>query len=282
MAYSFTKYQGLGNDFLVFDLRRSPMLSYRLAKSAVALCDRHFGVGGDGILLIFSDEVSDARLEIYNADGSRPEMCGNGIRCVARYLLDHGVFKQFISIQTDAGVKVCEMKSGSEQVIVQMGAPVIEAARVPFISEKERAIEEDVDGFSITAVSMGNPHAIIFTGFSGVPILAARELGPRIEVHPRFPQKTNVEFAQVAPDGSIDVAIWERGVGITLACGTGACATAVAAILTGRATAGKEIIVRVPGGELGITVAPDLSDVWMRGPAQLVFSGQVDLVNPGT
>jgi diaminopimelate epimerase len=281
MRYQFYKYHGLGNDFLLFDLRKSPEHARELAQKAIDLCDRRFGVGGDGIFLILADERADARVEIYNADGSRPEMCGNGIRCAARFLYEHDSQpKTAYQIQTDAGQKECRIildeSSIPSSVVVEMGAPELSVEKIPFVHHEPRAIEAPLDSFLLTAVSMGNPHAVIFNGFTESPIEAARRYGPKLEVHPRFPKKTNVEFARVI-DGGLEVAIWERGCGITLACGTGACATLVAAVLTGRQTTGVEVPVRVPGGSLFITVLPGFTNVLMRGPAQPTFFGEVEL-----
>ena len=282
MRHHFDKYHGLGNDFLLFDLRQTPQLAKDLATHAEALCDRRFGVGGDGIFLILPDDHADARVEIYNADGSRPEMCGNGIRCAARFLYERDASpKTTYQLQTDAGLKECRViidaQGAPSSVIVGMGAPILAAREVPFVHEEAQAIGAPLDSFWVTAVSMGNPHAVIFEGFTETPLEAARAYGPKIETHPRFPKKTNVEFAKVNADGSLTVAIWERGCGITLACGTGACATLVAAVLTKRASAGVEVPVQVPGGTLFITVLPDLSNVLMRGPAQPTFTGEVEL-----
>ena len=281
MRHRFYKYHGLGNDFILFDLRDCPQHRQDLAARAEALCDRRFGVGGDGILLLLPDDHADARVEIYNADGSRPEMCGNGVRCVARFLAEHGEPKATCQLQTDAGRRECRVSVDAQgapsMVTVEMGAPELWAERVPFVHEEAQAIEVPLDSLWVTAVSMGNPHAVIFEGFTESPLEAARRYGPQLETHPRFPKKTNVEFARVNTDGSLEVAIWERGCGITLACGTGACATLVAAVLTKRLSAGVEVPVHVPGGTLFITVLPELSNVLMRGPAQPVFVGEVEL-----
>jgi diaminopimelate epimerase len=281
MRHHFYKYHGLGNDFILFDLRQSSQHHQALATQAEALCDRRFGVGGDGILLLLSDDHADARLEIYNADGSRPEMCGNGVRCVARFLYEHDEPKTTYQLQTDAGRRECRVivdeQGAPSSVMVEMGAPELLAERVPFVHKEAQAIEAPLDSFWVTAVSMGNPHAVIFEGFTETPLAAAKRYGPQLETHPRFPKKTNVEFAKVLRDGSLEVAIWERGCGITLACGTGACASLVAAVLTKRLSAGREVQVHVPGGTLCITVLPDLSNVLMRGPAQPTFTGEVEL-----
>ena len=274
----FTKYHGLGNDFLVLDELRTGALMP--AARARALCDRHFGVGGDGVLTLLPAEGADLRMHIYNADGSEAEMCGNGIRVVAKHAADAGLFRgDTVRIATAGGLKVCEVRRGAsgevETVVVDMGKPELERPRIPVAGEG-RMVREKVEVldrvFEVTAVSMGNPHAVIFgQGLATIPL--AERYGPVLEARTGlFPRKTNVELAEVKADG-IDVVVWERGCGITLACGTGACATAVAAVLTGAAPEGRELTVRLPGGPLGITVEPGLSRVLMRGPAARVFEG---------
>lgn len=282
MRVPFVKYHGLGNDFLVVDLRRDPSLAPALAARAAALCDRRFGVGGDGVFLLLPHPEAAAQIVIYNADGSRPEMCGNGIRCAARYLYERGgEAKAELPLLTDAGMIRCRVvldEAGApSSVVVRMGPPRLRPAEVPVIAAGESALDLDVEGFRLSAVSMGNPHAILFEGFTGEPLDAARRHGPVLEAHPRFPNKTNVEFVRQRGPRELDLAVYERGCGLTLACGTGACATAVAAVLTSRCPADEELRINLPGGPLWITVPADLSDVFMRGPAVEVFSGEVSL-----
>jgi len=264
----FVKYHGLGNDFVVIDRPVSP-------REAVALCDRRFGVGADGVLMILPSEVADARMRILNADGSEPEMCGNGIRCVAKELWDSGKLrKDVIAIETGNGVLACTVRLGKDNfvdtVAVEMGRP-----------RKEREKVNDpltVSGrtFELTCVSMGNPHAITFVESREDLRALAEQYGPLIEKHEWFPKRTNVEFARVHGE-QIELVVWERGCGITLACGTGACGTAAAAAWTGRAPKGRELSVHLLGGALGITVADDFSGVRMRGPARASFHGECDL-----
>jgi diaminopimelate epimerase len=272
----FTKYHGLGNDFLVVDLRGGgeapPPDEVR------RLCDRRFGVGGDGVLAVLPSDVGDARMRTLNADGSEAEMCGNGIRCVAKHLYDGGLSREPIRIETLAGVLACgvEAENGrAERVSVEMGRPRLLRGEIPMIGPAgERSVEEPLGELSVTAVSMGNPHAVAFVPETGAALLArAERLGPSVETAPSFPHKTNVELAHVRDDGTIELVVWERGCGITLACGTGACATAVAACLTGRAEPGRDLTVRLLGGPLTIRVAPDLSGVRMTGPATRVYEG---------
>lgn len=257
------------------------------------VCDRHFGVGADGVLAILPGERGDVRMRVLNADGSEAEMCGNGIRCVAKVLYesDPALRRSPLRIDTGAGLLECALElSGTEvtRVAVEMGRPRLsrdeiplspggpgEARRVP-IRARERV-------FEMTAVSMGNPHAIIFIDEPGEDLRALAETyGPALETDPTFPRRTNVEFARARPrDGQIDLVVWERGCGITLACGTGACATAVAAGLEGRIAWGTEVAVNLPGGTLWITVAERGEGVRMRGPARTVFRSEIDLAKLG-
>jgi diaminopimelate epimerase len=284
----FHKYEGLGNDFVLFDLLLGePSPSPLPREVACRLCDRHRGIGADGLLALLppSDRTNDARLRIINADGSEAEMCGNGVRCAAKYLYEMGgVQRESLRIETLAGPRACSLTFGEHgevsSVAVEMGAPILEAARVPVRGvSAARFIEAPLEvagkTLRLTALSMGNPHAVTFVDEKPLPL--AEKLGPALEIHPSFPQRTNAEFARVEDDGSLDLVVWERGCGITLACGTGACAAAVAAALTGRILYGRETEVHLPGGTLWIKVAPELAGVTMRGPARHVFSGDVEL-----
>ncbi len=295
----FFKYEGLGNDFVVVDLREGPITPSPIdPEIAARLCDRHRGVGADGVLGVLppASPGADARMIVINADGSEAEMCGNGIRCVAKALHDGAlpggaIQKATLAIDTGAGRLDCRVLAGAdglcESVAVDMGRPRMERAELPMQGPAGGVLDEAIElagprearRFSITGVSMGNPHAVIFVGDGEDPRGLAEQFGPALERHPSFPRRTNAEFARVR-GGRIELVVWERGCGITLACGTGACATAVAATLTGRAPRGREITVELPGGPLGITVAQDLSSVTMRGPARLVFSGELDLCAP--
>ena len=277
----FSKYHGLGNDFLIVDrLGGGEAVG---GEAAARLCDRRRGVGADGVLTLLPSSAGVARMCVANADGSFAQMCGNGIRCAAKYLSEEaGVAGDELAIETDAGVRTCRLlREGARvaEVVVDMGAPELEAERIPVDAGPGRFIAQAVrlETFWVkgTAVSMGNPHFVLF----GVPPDAAPALGPKLEVHPRFPQHTNVEFVLESGDG-LHVAVWERGVGVTEACGTGACAAAVAAVLEGRAPAGDERAVHLAGGTLFVKVLPDLSRVFMRGPATRVFAGEADLTAP--
>jgi diaminopimelate epimerase len=299
----FVKVEGLGNDFLVVDLRPGKP-ACALAEVVTrpetvrALCDRNFGVGGDGVLAILAGERGDARMRVLNADGSEAEMCGNGIRCVAKVLFerDPDLRRDLLRIDTGAGLLACEIDAQNGEVktvTVDMGTPQIVPKLVPVASDARRLVRAPLPArdreLAFTAVSMGNPHAVIF--FDD-PTAKLRDLaatyGPGIEKDARFPRRTNVEFARVRkaqPDRlEIDLVVWERGCGITLACGTGACATVVAACLEGRANPDREIPVHLPGGTLFITAAsapagsdgPNFGKVAMRGPARIVFDAAID------
>jgi diaminopimelate epimerase len=294
----FAKVQGLGNDFLVVDLRpgqpgalvRPSPLEPAVAR---ALCDRHFGVGADGVLAILPGREGDARMRVINADGSEAEMCGNGIRCVAKilYETDPLLRRSPLHIETAAGLLECrlDLTTSAEvgSVTVEMGRPRLTRDEIPLApGGATRAVREGIDArgrrFDFTAVSMGNPHAVIFVDDRGADLRAlAEEFGPILERAPVFPNRTNVEFARVR-GSEIDLVVWERGCGITLACGTGACATVAAACVEERLDAGREIPVNLPGGTAFITVAPGYSGVQMRGPATTVFRSTLDLSRLGT
>lgn len=291
-ALPFTKVQGLGNDFVVVDLRpgrpaAGATPSPEQPELVRAICDRHFGVGADGVLAILPTRNGDARMRVLNADGSEAEMCGNGIRCVAKVLYesDPSLRKDALKIDTGAGVLECAISAPAgavETVTVEMGRPRFSRDEIPLSpGGTARAVRTPIEtgggAFQFTGVSMGNPHAVIFVD---EPTRDLRELaerhGPSLEMASVFPHRTNVEFARVR-EQEIDLVVWERGCGITLACGTGACATAAAAALEERLAPGREIAVHLPGGTLFITVASDFSGVRMRGPATTVFTSELDL-----
>jgi diaminopimelate epimerase len=286
----FAKYQGLGNDFLVVDLRElrgDDAAAVQDPEVVRALCDRQFGVGGDGVLTVLpGDPGADARMRVLNADGSEAEMCGNGIRCVAKELFDRGgVRKPSIAIDTGAGRLVCAIDEAggiAQSVTVEMGAPRLLRGEIPMTGPShERCIEQPLQVADIellvTCVSMGNPHAVAFvTGDAGSLRERAETIGPSVEHHAWFPKRTNAELARVIGPREIELVVWERGVGITLACGTGACATVVAAVVTGRCEAGTDVLVHLPGGDLTINVEKGLSQVRMKGPALHVFDGELE------
>lgn len=261
-SLSFVKVEGLGNDFLLIDLRQSTLTVEQLSERAPTLCDRRLGVGGDGLLLIAPPRTPGAAgtMIVVNHDGSRPEMCGNGLRCVALFLagLDSEVL-----VDTDAGPRACRIlgrspDGSSGEVEVDMG---------PALHQGHHRIA----GRDFLAFSLGNPHAVAFVGPHEDPEQLARELGPQVEHDPRFPNRTNVEFARLEADGSLTLWVWERGCGITAACGTGACATVAAAAHQGLIASDAAIRVQLPGGPLHLRLASDR--VWMTGPARQVFRG---------
>ena len=293
MSFSlpFRKYHGNGNDFVVLDgLSRSlPVELLERPEVARRLCDRHKGVGADGVLLMLEplSAGAHARMRVINSDGSEAEMCGNGIRCVAKALHDH--LDQFreegsLLVDTGAGLLTCDLSLDPHSglvcsVRVDMGVPMLDRPQIPMEGEGrfvDSSISLEGHELTATAVSMGNPHLISFVDpASGRdPRQLAETLGPLLEHHPWFPNRTIVEFAR-PEEGALELWVWERGCGITQACGTGACATAVAAQVTGRHPAGRPLTVRLPGGPLTIQVAEDLSRVWMEGPAAEVFEGEI-------
>lgn len=288
-----SKYHGLGNDFVVVDLRAGEPPGPSMQDPAVArqVCDRHFGIGADGVLAVLPPRTggADATMRVINSDGSEAEMCGNGLRCFVKFLAERDPAlsrKQALTIDTGFGPLTCAIsRTGGavESVSVEMGRPRLTRREIPMAGPPDEGCLADlltVGGrqLAITAVSTGNPHAVSFVDESGPPLMAlARALGPTIETHDWFPRKANVEFAHLHAPDRIELVVWERGCGITLACGTGACATVVAACLRGLATAGSDVAVTLPGGTLSIRVAPDLSGVRMTGPARHVFDSDLDV-----
>jgi diaminopimelate epimerase len=295
MPLPFVKAEGTGNDFVVVDLRPGQPAARQLAHAGRSpedpatvreICDRHFGVGADGVLAILPSTSGDARMRVLNADGSEAEMCGNGLRCVAKVLYesDPALRRPTLRIETGAGVLTCTLEVADgvvTNVTEEMGRPRLTRSEIPLSPGGEtRALRETIRArdrdFRFTAVSMGNPHAVIFVEGDEDLRALAENYGPTLEVADRFPRRTNVEFARVQ-GREIDLVVWERGSGLTLACGTGACATVVAACLEERLTPGSETPVHLPGGTLSITVAPDYAGVRLRGPARIAFTGTLDL-----
>lgn len=273
----FTKMHGIGNDFVVVSMYKE--LPEGVDVLAQKICDRHFGVGADGLVFILPSEKADVCMRIINSDGSEPEQCGNAIRCVAKYAYEHGlVNKSDLSIETLAGIQYLKLNLSVDgklviDVRVDMGEPIIKGELIPTTISEDEVIEYpiEVDGktFKFTAVSMGNPHAIIYV--DDVKNFDIEKWGPIIENNPIFPKKTNVEFVSVESEKSLQMRVWERGVGQTLACGTGACATAVAAVLNKQAL--RDVIVHLKGGDLHIEWNEADNKVYMTGPAAEVFKG---------
>ena len=277
----FTKMHGIGNDYVYVNCFEETVED----PAAVArfVSDRHFGIGSDGLLLIKPSEAADCEMDMYNLDGSQGAMCGNGIRCVAKYAYDYGiVHKTQISVATRSGIKYLDLtvKDGKvSQVKVNMGAPILTASQIPVVSEKEEVINEplEVNGetYYITAVSMGNPHAIVY--MTDVDHLDIEKIGPSFENHVAFPDRVNTEFVEVLDEHTVKMRVWERGSGETLACGTGACAVAVASILNERVDSDKPVTVKLLGGDLEIYWNRQENLVYMTGPATTVFDGEIDL-----
>ncbi|WP_406695266.1 diaminopimelate epimerase [Singulisphaera sp. Ch08] len=272
----FTKMHGLGNDYVyvsTFD-QKAPA---DIGALAIAVSDRHFGIGSDGLIMILPSEQADARMRMFNADGSEGEMCGNGVRCVAKYVHDHGIARRpQVTIETGRGVLTLdlEVEEGKVQrVRVDMQAPILEAAEIPTTLPGAPVVDAPltIDGQSlgVTAVSMGNPHAVVYV--DDVARFPVERVGPLLENHPTFPKRVNVHFVEVVGPGEVRMRTWERGSGITLACGTGACAVCVAGVLTGRTD--RKIVAHLPGGDLELEWPGEGQSVFMTGPATEVFSG---------
>lgn len=272
----FTKMHGLGNDYVyvsTFD-QKAPADPARLA---VAVSDRHFGIGGDGLILIGPSERADARMRMFNADGSESEMCGNGVRCVAKYVHDHGIAaKPRVTIETGRGVLTLDLEvegGKARRVKVDMGAPILQASDIPTTLPGDPPVNVPlhVEGhdLAVTAVSMGNPHAVVYV--ENVAEFPVEALGAVLERHPAFPRRVNAHFVEVIGRGEVRMRTWERGSGITLACGTGACAVCVAGVLTGKTD--RVLLAHLPGGDLELSWPGEGSSVFMTGPATEVFSG---------
>lgn len=273
----FTKMQGCGNDYVYVDGGAEQIPQEKKPGLVRRLSDRHFGVGSDGVIFINPSEEADFEMEMYNADGTRAEMCGNGIRCVGKFVYDKGLTdKTDITVISVGKIKYLTLlvKEGKvETVRVNMGAPELAAALVPVLCDKEQAVDEPirVQGreYRMTCVSMGNPHAVVFV--EDVEAFPIEEIGPYFENHERFPRRTNTEFVKVIDQNTVQMRVWERGTGETLACGTGACATVVACVLNGLTA--ETVRVKLLGGDLTVTWDREADMVYMTGPAVTVFEG---------
>jgi diaminopimelate epimerase len=280
----FTKMHGIGNDFVMVNcLGQDGRSQLELARQlATILCDRKFGVGGDGVIAVLAGESAPFAMKMYNPDGSEAEMCGNGIRCFAKYLWDRDLTNGEISVpvETGAGLLQLHIQAGADgkadSVRVDMGVPVLEPALVPTTlghgatSAVNVPLEIDGQTVYVTTVSMGNPHAVIFV--DRVKDYPIEVVGPKVESHPSFPRRTNTEFIEVLSEREINFRVWERGAGETLACGTGACAAVVACVLNGKT--GRSVLVHLPGGNLEIEWSEVDNHVYMTGPAAEVFEGE--------
>jgi diaminopimelate epimerase len=286
----FTKMHGLGNDYVYVNTAKEKIDNP--PEVAIYVSDRHKGIGSDGLIMINPSKVADFEMEMYNADGSRAEMCGNGIRCVGKYVYDYGLTdKTQISVETLGGIKYLELtvEDGKvKQVKVDMGKPELTASQIPIVMEGyengsgekgtviDAPIEVDGTEYHMTGVSMGNPHAVVY--MEELPNLAALEIekiGPKFENHERFPKRINTEFVKVIDRQTVEMRVWERGSGETMACGTGACAVAVASILNGLTE--DCVTVRLLGGDLKIEWNREEDRVYMTGPATVVFDGEIEL-----
>ena len=276
----FTKMHGTGNDYIYVNGFEEKLENP--SEAAVKLSDRRFGIGSDGLILILPSDVADCRMEMFNADGSIGKMCGNGIRCVAKYVYDRGLVKKdVLRVETRSGVKTLQLRVEDGKVAsvrVNMGQAELDPEKIPVLFSKDRMVDEEVytpsgNVWRVTCVSMGNPHAVIFVDdVEGVNLPA---IGPEMEKHAMFPERANIEFAQVTGPHEVQMRVWERGSGETLACGTGACACAVASVLTGKAD--RDVTVHLRGGDLHVFWDPDTDDVYMEGPAAFVFDGTVEI-----
>lgn len=268
----FTKMQGIGNDYVYVNGFEETVEDP--AAAAVFVSNRNFGIGSDGLILILPSETADCRMDMYNMDGSRGAMCGNGIRCVGKYVYDHGIVtKTEIDVETASGLRHLSLHVSDgkvDAVTVDMGSPVLTSE----IGEPIRVGEET---FRFTGISMGNPHAVVFLdSLSGLEI---EKIGPQFEMHPRFPDRTNTEFVEVIDRSHVKMRVWERGSGETMACGTGACAVAVACAVNGKT--GEHVEVELPGGTLSIVWDREKETVFMTGPAVEVYHGEIDISRLG-
>jgi diaminopimelate epimerase len=276
----FTKMEGLGNDYVYVNCFQEQIENP--AELARKISDRHFGVGSDGLILIKPSDEADFTMDMYNADGSRSEMCGNGIRCVGKYVYDYGLTdKTELTVSTLAGIKYLKMTIGSDDkvsmVTVEMGEPVLVPADIPAVSSNDRIIDEEITvggvTYRTTCVSMGNPHSVVFV--DDVDTFPLEQIGPLFETHEKFPRRVNAEFVQVIDRKTVKMRVWERGTGETLACGTGSCATAVACILNGKTD--REVRVKLLGGDLLVSWDEKNNKIYMTGPAKVVFDGETDM-----
>lgn len=271
----FTKMHGLGNDYVCINCFRERVEDpYGFART---LCDRHYGIGADGLILICPSKVSDFKMEIYNSDGSVAGMCGNGIRCLGKYVYDYRLTgKETLSIETKSGIRNMHLHIQDGKAcgaMVDMGVPRLNAHSIPILSEKDLVINDPIEvqkkNYRMTGISMGNPHAVIFS--EEINGISLEETGRELEFHPRFPERANIEFCHVTARDRMEIRVWERGVGETLACGTGACAAVVASVLNDLTD--EEVIVKLLGGELSVRWDRKVNHVFLEGPAVKVFDG---------
>ena len=277
----FTKMHGIGNDYVYVNCFKEEIENP--SELARFVSNRNFGVGSDGLILIRPSEKADFQMDMYNSDGSQAEMCGNGIRCVGKYVYDYGLTdKTQITVDTLAGIKYLDLtvEDGKvSKIRVNMGEPILKPELVPVISPEDPAVDIPIEvkgkKYNMTCVSMGNPHAVIF--MDHVKDLDIEVIGPYFENHTCFPKRTNTEFVEILDRNTVNMRVWERGAGETLACGTGACAVAVSSILNGKVNGEKPVTVKLLGGDLEIFWDREKNTVFMTGPAEVVFDGEIDL-----
>ncbi len=279
----FTKMHGCGNDYIYIDGARERIPAEQKPGLVRRLSDRHFGIGGDGVIFINPSDQADFEMEMYNMDGTRAEMCGNGIRCVAKYVYDKGLTDQTqISVISAGRIKYLDLHVENDRVStvkVNMGEPILKACEIPVLAEEEKGeviaepIELEGKTYRMTCVSMGNPHAVVFV--EDVQDFPLEQVGPGLEKHPRFPKRVNAEFVKILDEETIEMRVWERGTGETLACGTGACAAAVACSLNGLTK--DTVTVKLLGGTLQIQWNKAENRVYMTGPATTVFEGEIEI-----
>ena len=279
MGLKFTKMHGCGNDYIYFNCFEQKIENPE--QLSIKLSDRHFGVGGDGIVLICPSDKADAKMRMFNLDGSEGKMCGNAIRCIGKYLYDNGIVKKnTLTVETLSGIKILDLFTGAdglvEKVKVDMGKAILKPSEIPVNFDGDTAVKRKmtVDGkdYEVTCVSMGNPHCVIFTDID-VAKIPLEEIGPKFEFSELFPERVNTEFINVLDSHTLKMRVWERGSGETLACGTGACASAVAACLNGYCKKGEDITVKLVGGDLTINYTDDA--VFMTGAATVSFTGEL-------
>lgn len=280
MKLKFTKMHGCGNDYIYFNCFEQEVADPEAL--SIRLSDRHFGIGGDGIVLICPSDVADAKMRMFNADGSEGKMCGNATRCIGKYMYEHGLIsKPEMTLETLSGIKILKMTEEDGKITsvrVDMGKAILKPSEIPtkYTGDTAVSVPLTIDGtdYAVTCVSMGNPHCIVFVD-QDVNTLDLPKIGPSFENHEMFPERINTEFIRVIDDHTLQMRVWERGSGETLACGTGACAAAVASVLNGYCPKGEDITIHLIGGELKIRYTDEA--VYLTGPATTVFEGSIEL-----
>lgn len=275
----FTKMQGIGNDYIYINCFEEKVVNP--AELSVRLSDRHFGIGGDGIILIEPSKTADCRMDIYNADGSQAMMCGNGIRCVGKYVYERGIArKQTLRIDTMSGIKTLQIDIKNEKVAsvtVDMGEPELSPDQIPVSLSGDRVVDRRLEAegqeYRVTCVSMGNPHCVLFV--DDVKQFPVESVGPKLEKHSVFPNRANIELIHVISQNEIEMRVWERGSGETWACGTGACASVAACVLNGKTE--RDVLVHLRGGDLSVRWDETTGHIFMQGPAEFVFDGTVEI-----